>query len=42
MVQYENIKNILNDLQIPFQEISHEASISCEHSSVLRNEAGLD
>lgn len=42
MVQYENIKNILNDLQIPFQEISHEASISCEHSAALRNEAGLD
>lgn len=42
MVQYENIKNILNDLQIPFQEISHEASTSCEHSAELRTKAWLD
>lgn len=39
---YQNIKNILKNLDITFDEIDHEASRSCEHSRELRNKAGLD
>jgi len=41
MSQYKKIHAILETLQIPFDEITHEASMSCEHSKVLRQEAGL-
>jgi hypothetical protein len=33
---YENIKKILDTLEISYQEINHEASISCQHSKELR------
>lgn len=39
---YNNIKKILNDLSLSFDEISHEASSSCEHSAELRKKAGLN
>lgn len=39
---YENIKNILKNLDITFDEIDHEASTSCEHSRELRSQAGLE
>jgi len=36
------IYNILKDLEIDFDEISHEVSTSCEHSKKLRTEAWLE
>lgn len=42
MTQYEKIKNILKDLNISYDEISHEISTSCEHSRELRNKAWLE
>ncbi len=36
------IYKILKDLEIDYDEISHEASKSCEHSKKLRTKAGLD
>jgi len=36
---YENIKNILKNLNISFDEIEHEVSMSCEHSREIRNKA---
>ena len=42
MSQYEKIIQILKDLNISFNEISHEASTSCEHSAELRKNAGLE
>lgn len=41
MSQYKKIHEILEKLDISFDEIVHEASTSCEHSKVLRQEAGL-
>ncbi len=41
MTQYENIKQILNDLQINYDEITHEATTSCEHSAELREASWL-
>ncbi len=39
---YENIKNILLDMQISFDEIEHEESKTCDDSKRLRSEAGLE
>lgn len=39
---YENIKKILWDLQISFDEIEHEESKTCDDSKRLRSEAGLE
>jgi hypothetical protein len=36
---YENIINILNNLNIKFDSIDHEATTSCEHSKELREKA---
>ena len=41
MSQYQKIIQILNELNISFDEISHEASTSCEHSKELRQKAWL-
>lgn len=38
---YQHIHNLLCELHIPFTEIQHEASTSCEHSKELRNKAWL-
>jgi len=38
---YQNIKRILEKVDIPYQEIHHEVSQSCEHSMLLRKEAWL-
>lgn len=38
---YDNIRDMLENLHIPFDEITHEASTSCEHSRELREQAGL-
>lgn len=42
MTQYESIIDILNTLNISFDEIEHEISLSCEHSAELRMQAGLE
>lgn len=39
---YENIKNILKNLKINYQEITHQASKSCDHSKELRKEQWLE
>ncbi len=39
---YENIVNILKNLTIPYKEIDHEASTSCEHSKELRKKEWLE
>ena len=36
------IYEILKDLNIEYDEISHEASTSCDHSKLLRSEAWLE
>jgi hypothetical protein len=36
---YENIKKILTDMQISFDEIEHEESKTCDDSKRLRSEA---
>jgi|GEM_PF-1348902 len=33
---HENIKNILENLALPYKEIEHIASTSCDHSKELR------
>lgn len=38
---YTGILAILEHTHIPFDEIKHEASVSCEHSRELREKAGL-
>jgi len=38
---YDRIMSVLDKLAIPFDEIVHEASASCEHSRELREKAGL-
>ena len=42
MSQYEKIIQTFKDLNISFDEISHEASTSCEHSAEIRKNAGLN
>lgn len=39
---YENIKKILWDMQISFDEIEHEESKTCDDSKRLRSEAWLE
>lgn len=39
---YDNIIKILKDLSLPFDEINHEVSTSCDHSRELRTKAGLN
>lgn len=39
---YSRIVNILQEEKIPFQEIDHEATTSCEHSTEMRKAQGLD
>lgn len=36
-----SILHLINNLNIPFKEINHEASTSCEHSKSLRKAQGL-
>ena len=38
---YTHIKHILQALQIPYEEITHEVSTSCEHSKELRTKGGM-
>ncbi len=38
---YQQIHNLLCELQISFSEIQHEASTSCDHSKELRSKAWL-
>ncbi len=42
MFLYKNIITILNTLQIPYKEIEHEASTSCDHSKELRKKEWLE
>lgn len=42
MTQYEKIIHILNELNISFDEITHEETKSCEHSKELREKAWLN
>lgn len=42
MMIYENILNILKKWNFSYDEISHEATTSCEHSSEMRKKAGLE
>lgn len=39
---YENIKKIIQDMKISFDEIEHEESKSCDDSKIFRNKAGLE
>lgn len=39
---YNKITKILKDENIPFKEIEHEATTSCDHSKALRSAQGLD
>jgi Ala-tRNA(Pro) deacylase len=41
-MMYENIKNILEELALPYKEIEHIASTSCEHSKELREKQWLE
>ena len=39
---YEDIISTLRNLEIPYQEITHETSTSCEHSKELRKNQWLE
>ena len=39
---YPHIVDLLNKHKIPFREISHEASTSCEHSRTLRESVWME
>ncbi len=41
-MMYENIKNILEKLALPYKEIEHIASTSCDHSKELREKQWLE